>query len=79
MEEMIKNGEFLEYAQFGKNYYGTSKQAIRAIEDSGRICILDLELQGVRNVKKLQDLKTPPKFILIRAPSLQTLVDSPFL
>jgi len=73
MEEMIKNDEFLEYAKFGKNYYGTSKRAIKDIEDSGRICIMDLELQGVRSIKKLEGLKTLPKFILIRAPSLEIL------
>lgn len=71
MLEMIKNGEFVEHAEFGANIYGTSKRAIKDIEASGRICVLDLEIQGVRNMKALD---YPAKFILIRAPSLDVLV-----
>lgn len=69
---MIEEGEFVEHATFGNNTYGTSKKAIKEIEATGKICVLDLELQGVRNMKKLN---YPAKYILIRAPSLQILVD----
>ncbi|KAI6203706.1 Guanylate kinase [Aphelenchoides besseyi] len=70
IEEMIKNNEFVEFAEFGGNIYGTSRKAIEDIQHSGRICILDVELQGVRNLKR-QGLKA--KYILIRAPSLDVL------
>jgi guanylate kinase len=73
MEQMINNGEFIEYAEFGGNIYGTSRCAIEEIQRTGRICVLDLELQGVRNIKKLG---MPAKFILIRAPSIEVLVSS---
>ena len=68
---MIENGDFIEYAKFGENLYGTSKKAVGEIQSSGKICVLDLELQGVRNIKKT-DLN--PKYILIRAPNINTLV-----
>ncbi|KAI6234533.1 Guanylate kinase [Aphelenchoides fujianensis] len=70
MEEMIEKGEFVEHARFGGNIYGTSRKAVEAIQKTGRICILDVELQGVRNLKK-QHLNA--KYILIRAPDLETL------
>jgi guanylate kinase len=68
---MIRDGEFVEHAEFGNNLYGTSKRSIEDISSTGRICVLDLELQGVRNMKALQ---YPAKYILIRAPSLEVLV-----
>ncbi|KAI6174892.1 RRNA adenine N(6)-methyltransferase [Aphelenchoides bicaudatus] len=47
-----------------------AKKQSKEIEATGKICVLDLELQGVRNMKKLN---YPAKYILIRAPSLQIL------
>ncbi|KAE9548444.1 hypothetical protein FO519_008341 [Halicephalobus sp. NKZ332] len=70
MERMIQNGEFIEHAKFGENLYGTSKKSVNDIQSSGKICVLDVELQGVRNIKKT-DLN--PKYILIRAPTIDAL------
>ncbi|VDK46928.1 unnamed protein product [Anisakis simplex] len=70
MQKMIDAGEFLEHASFGGNFYGTSKKAVEDVQKTGRICILDVELQGVRSIKKC-DLN--PKYILIKAPSLAVL------
>uniref|UniRef100_A0A0N4ZFT5 guanylate kinase n=1 Tax=Parastrongyloides trichosuri TaxID=131310 RepID=A0A0N4ZFT5_PARTI len=70
MEKMIKDGEFIEYATFGSNIYGTSKKAVEDVIKTGKICILDLELQGVRNIKKVG---FKAKFILVKAPSIEEL------
>jgi len=40
------------------------------VQKTGKICILDLELQGVRNVHKSH---LDAKYILIRAPSIKAL------
>ncbi|EFO19316.1 guanylate kinase [Loa loa] len=69
-KEMIKNNEFLEYATFGGNIYGTSKKALEDVSKAGCICILDVELQGVRSIHKCG---LDAKYILIRAPSLKIL------
>uniref|UniRef100_A0A914NXH9 Guanylate kinase-like domain-containing protein n=1 Tax=Meloidogyne incognita TaxID=6306 RepID=A0A914NXH9_MELIC len=69
-ERMIKDGEFLEHAQFGGNFYGTSKKAVQDICNSGKICVLDVELQGVRNFKKAQ---FEAKYIFVRPPSMEVL------
>lgn len=69
-EEMINNDEFLEYAAFGGHMYGTSKKAVENVIMTGRICILDVELQGVRNIHKSG---LDAKYVLIRAPSLEIL------
>lgn len=52
-ENDIKSGEMLEYAQFSGNYYGTPKSAVEKKLAQGKDVILDIEIQGARNVKKL--------------------------
>ena len=41
--------------QVHTNFYGTSKAAVSSVSDSGRICILDIDIQGVKTVKALPD------------------------
>lgn len=52
MEASIGRGEFIESAEFAGNFYGTSKRAVHSVLDQGKICILDIEMQGVKSVKK---------------------------
>ncbi|KAF8773835.1 Guanylate kinase like protein [Argiope bruennichi] len=65
MEKAIANGEFLEHAEFSGNIYGTSKNAVKQILKNGKLCILDVEMVGVKNLKKT-DLN--PKFIFVKTP-----------
>ncbi|KAN0121160.1 P-loop containing nucleoside triphosphate hydrolase protein [Russula decolorans] len=67
---LLDQGGFVEHAEFSGNLYGTSKQAIDSIVESGKRCILDIEVQGVRQVKNT-DLK--PIYCFISPPSLSTL------
>lgn len=68
--KMIENGEFLEYANFGGNIYGTTKKAVEDVQKTGKICILDVELHGVRSMKRCS---LDAKYVLIKAPSLKVL------
>ena len=52
-ERDIENGEMLEYAEFGGNYYGTPKSAVEKKLAQGKDVVLDIEIQGARNVKRL--------------------------
>ncbi|CAD5118549.1 DgyrCDS7237 [Dimorphilus gyrociliatus] len=70
MTKMISNNEFVEHAEFSNNLYGTSKMAIEKVQASGRICMLDIDMQGVKNIKKT-DLN--PLCIFIQPPSLEKL------
>ena len=66
----IANGEFLEHAHFSGNYYGTSKESVEQVLASGRICALDIDIQGVINLKKT-DLN--PIYCFVKPPSLEAL------
>ena len=47
---MIKDGQFVEYAHVHKNVYGTSIQAVRSVMKQNKICILDIDIQGVKSI-----------------------------
>ncbi|XP_068835419.1 guanylate kinase isoform X3 [Capricornis sumatraensis] len=70
MQRDIAAGDFIEHAEFSGNLYGTSKAAVRAVQAMNRICVLDVDLQGVRTIKKT-DLR--PIYIFVQPPSLDVL------
>ncbi|KAJ2375182.1 guanylate kinase, partial [Coemansia sp. RSA 2603] len=47
----IERKEFIEHAEFSGNMYGTTVQAVKDVADSGKTCILDIDVQGVKSVK----------------------------
>lgn len=66
-EARISRGEFLEYAEYVGNYYGTSMTVIRDQLEKGVDVLLDIEVQGAAKVReKLPDAVTlfliPPSF-----------------
>jgi guanylate kinase len=71
-EEMIHKGEFIEHAQFTGNLYGTSINAVQSVLDSGKTCILDLELNGVKSMHLLST-QFNPRFIFVQPPSIEEL------
>uniref|UniRef100_F7GHY0 Guanylate kinase n=1 Tax=Macaca mulatta TaxID=9544 RepID=F7GHY0_MACMU len=70
MQRDIAAGDFIEHAEFSGNLYGTSKAAVQAVQAMNRICVLDVDLQGVRNIKAT-DLR--PIYISVQPPSLHVL------
>ena len=48
--KMIQDGQFVEYANVHKNIYGTSIQAVRSVMKQNKICILDIDIQGVKSI-----------------------------
>ncbi|XP_021010072.1 guanylate kinase-like [Mus caroli] len=70
MQRDIAAGDFIEHAEFSGNLYRTSKEAVRAVQAMNRICVLDVDLQGVHSIKKT-DLH--PIYIFVQPPSLDVL------
>jgi guanylate kinase len=52
-KSMIDRGEFLEWAEFSGNYYGTRKQDVEECVANGKVIIKEMEVQGVRQLKGL--------------------------
>jgi guanylate kinase len=51
-EQMIRQDEFLEYAQVFGNYYGTARRFLRAAQEHGDDLLLDIDVQGAEQIKK---------------------------
>lgn len=73
MERMIKSNEFIEHTEFSGNLYGTSKMAVQEALKTGKMFILELDIEGVRSLNSLDIFK--PRFIFIKPPSKQLLVE----
>lgn len=69
-EKLISDGEMLEYARYGLNYYGTPKAPVDSHLDSGDIVILKIEVQGASQIKKLYPDAVG---VFVFPPSLETL------
>lgn len=70
IKKEIDDGKFIEYANVHGNYYGTSVAAVESVSSCGKICILDIDVQGVRNVKKSS---LDAIYIFIAPPSMEEL------
>ncbi|DAA73657.1 TPA_exp: Uncharacterized protein A8136_4091 [Trichophyton benhamiae CBS 112371] len=68
--KLVDEGGFIEHAQFGGNHYGTSIAAVKRVADQGRICVLDIEMEGVKQVKRT-DLNA--RFLFLAPPSIEEL------
>ncbi|XP_008545222.2 guanylate kinase [Microplitis demolitor] len=70
MEDEINKGEFIETAVFSNNLYGTSKKAVEKVINNGKICVLDIDMQGVKQIK---NTTLDPLLIFIKPPSIEEL------
>ena len=50
-QEMVQRDEFLEYADVFGNYYGTAKSVLRQAEEQGKDLLLDIDVQGAKQIK----------------------------
>jgi guanylate kinase len=50
-EAMIRNDEFLEYAEVFGNYYGTAKEVLANAKNRGHDLLLDIDVQGAAQIK----------------------------
>ena len=52
MEKEIAEGKFIEHANVHGNIYGTSFASVMKVVDNNKICILDIDVQGVQQLMK---------------------------
>jgi guanylate kinase len=51
-DEMIRAGEFLEYATFDRNCYGTARRFLQEAGKKGHDLLLDIDVQGAEQIKQ---------------------------
>jgi guanylate kinase len=69
-EKMIEEDAFLEYAEVFGNYYGTARRFLQKAEQHGRDLLLDIDVQGARQI---QDKIADATSIFILPPDRRTL------
>ena len=69
-EEMIKNNQLIEYAKYVNNYYGTPREYVDSQLEAGKDVILEIEIQGAMNIKKMYE---DAVLIFILPPSAEEL------
>jgi len=67
---MIDKGGFIEYAKFGDNLYGTSYEAVEWIAREGKTCVLDIEMEGV---KQMRASHLQARYLFVAPPSFEEL------
>ncbi|KAI2504691.1 guanylate kinase-like protein [Fragilaria crotonensis] len=77
MEKDIRRQNlFLEHAEVHGNLYGTSWKALHDVQNQGRRCLLDIDVQGVQALKKqtvYSGSEWQPRFVFIAPPSMELL------
>ena len=67
-ERWIDEGRFLEWAEYSENLYGTPEHKVEEFLRSGRSVILEIELQGARQVR---EERPDAVMVFVRAPDLE--------
>ena len=70
-ERLIDEGEFLEYATYDGNLYGTSAHRVADLEAAGFDVILKIDVKGAEQVRQRLPGAT---FIFLEPPSMQELI-----
>lgn len=83
-EQEIENDEFLEYAEYSKNYYGTPKKYIKEHLDNGEDVILNQEKIDMRFKRAYEEINAVSKYnyvvvndeVDIAARKVQSILDA---
>lgn len=70
-DTMVAGGELLEWAAFAGNCYGTPRGPVQAALAAGRPAVLEIELQGARQVRTAMP---DAQLVMLMPPSWETLV-----
>jgi len=68
---MVEKGEFIEWAKVHGNLYGTSYENIKLAQKSGKLLILDIDVQGAEKIR--EKMGDSAIFIFIKPPNLGEL------
>ena len=69
-EKMVREGDFLEYAEVFGNYYGTARRFLQEAEQNKRDLLLDIDVQGAAQIQQKLPNATS---IFILPPNRKTL------
>ena len=72
-EQLIASGALVEYVQYLGDYYGTAQEQIEAVIARGEDVILNIDVQGAKNLKKKGLLPLSVVYVFLSPSSLDLL------
>ena len=72
MQQDIEAGLFVEHAEVHGNLYGTSMAAVQAVTRQGKVCLLDIDVQGAESVRR-SALASTCSFVFFAPPTAAVL------
>jgi guanylate kinase len=66
----IEKGDFLEWAEYCNNYYGTPKETVNRMLKEGKDVVLEIDVQGAKQIQE-QDIESI--YIFLIPPSIKEL------
>lgn len=72
METAIMGGEFVEYAEVHGHLYGTSVTSVQNVVRQGKVCLLDIDIQGAEIVRK-STVHPTTSYVFLAPPSMNEL------
>ena len=72
MQQDIDAGLFVEHAEVHGNFYGTSIEAVQAVTRQGKVCLLDIDVQGAESVRRSK-LASTTSFVFFAPPTAEVL------
>lgn len=73
-ESHLQQDSFLEWAEYGGNFYGTLKSEITAAREAGKDAILEIEVKGALQIQA-QDLSPTRSLLIFIIPSSFTILE----
>ncbi|MFI9388020.1 guanylate kinase [Kutzneria sp. NPDC052558] len=70
-DRMVSAGELLEHAEYAGNCYGTPRRPVEAALERGTPAILEIELQGARQVRRAMP---EAQLVMLMPPTWEVLV-----
>jgi guanylate kinase len=70
-DRMVADGELLEHAEYAGNCYGTPRRPVEAALERGTPAILEIEVQGARQVRRAMP---EALLVLLKPPTWEVLV-----
>ena len=71
--ELVEQGQLLEHAHFAGNHYGTPRAAVEQRLTAGQDVLLEIEVQGARQVRAAPGLGPEAVLIFLAPPSFDEL------
>eukprot|EP01135_Chromosphaera_perkinsii_P011495 Nk52_evm1s2419 gene=Nk52_evmTU1s2419 len=73
-EDLKKIEKFVQTTDIFGQQYGVTREAIEAVGKSGKICVMNMEIEGVVHLKENQEIsKYKPRYVLVVPPSTDEL------